>query len=496
MATEAKKLKRFAGKNLPDVVAQHIDGTDGAATRDRVLSWLASADEEENACRVLCNVRCLSEGVDVPTLDAVFFMHPRKSKVDVVQSVGRVMRKAEGKKLGYIILPVVVQGGESVDETLEKAQYKIVWQVLNALRAHDKSLDGEINAASMGEGIRSHRRYLDDEGIEVTHVGKHIEIVSVVKKMPHQAAKRAKGAGVGKGNGKGEGAETPPAKEPPKTGELFPHHEAIISKFVERCGTRAYWPEWAADIARIAQNHILRINEALKTPQTRAVFDRFLAEVRSDINEAVTEEEAVEMLAQHLVTKPVFDALFKTTTQTTEFARSNPVSQAMDKVMAKLQETNIGKETENLQQFYDDIALRVQSIESAAAKQKLVKELYDNFFRQAFPRMTERLGIVYTPVEVVDFIVHSVNDVLKQEFNQTLGGKNVSILDPFTGTGTFIVRLLESGLISPEELKQKYADGIHANEILLLGVLCRRRQHRAGVSRRNRRNTNPFRAFA
>ena len=112
--------------------------------------------------------------------------------------------------------------------------------------------------------------------------------------------------------------------------------------------------------------------------------------------------------------------------------------------------------------------MRAEGIDSAAGKQKIVVELYDKFFRNAFPKMTERLGIVYTPVEVVDFILHSVNDLLKKEFNQTLGSKGVHIIDPFTGTGTFITRLLQSGLISQDELPHKYKQELHANEIVLL----------------------------
>ena len=129
---------------------------------------------------------------------------------------------------------------------------------------------------------------------------------------------------------------------------------------------------------------------------------------------------------------------------------------------------HIEKEAESLERFYDSVKRRAQGIDSAEAKQRIVVELYDKFFRNAFPKMTERLGIVYTPVEVVDFIIHSVNEVLQSEFGQTLGSKGVHILDPFTGTGTFITRLLQSGLIKPEELEHKYKNEIHANEIVLL----------------------------
>ncbi|MBR7540012.1 hypothetical protein KC221_27905, partial [Mycobacterium tuberculosis] len=81
---------------------------------------------------------------------------------------------------------------------------------------------------------------------------------------------------------------------------------------------------------------------------------------------------------------------------------------------------------------------------------------------------TERLGIVYTPVEVVDFILHSVNHLLEQEFGQTLGSNGVHILDPFTGTGTFLTRLMQTGLITPHDLARKYTQELHANEIMLL----------------------------
>ncbi|WP_035418918.1 helicase-related protein, partial [Ferrovum myxofaciens] len=90
--------------------AEHVDGSMNASEKDEKLSWL-KAESPDNTCRILSNVRCLSEGVDVPALDAVLFLTPRNSQVDVVQSVGRVMRNAPGKKRGYVILPVVIPAG-------------------------------------------------------------------------------------------------------------------------------------------------------------------------------------------------------------------------------------------------------------------------------------------------------------------------------------------------------------------------------------------------
>ena len=242
---------------------------------------------------------------------------------------------------------------------------------------------------------------------------------------------------------------------------------AIYAKVVAKCGNRSHWEDWANDIAKIAHTHISRIQGILDTPANTAeiaAFNAFGKELRDDLNNALTDSEIVEMLAQHLITKPVFDALF----QDYSFASHNPMSIAMQDILDKLQEHHINKEADTLQRFYDSVKIRAEGIDNAAGKQKIVIELYDKFFRNAFPRMTERLGIVYTPVEVVDFILHSVNDALQNEFGQTLGDKNVHIIDPFTGTGTFITRLLQSGLISPEQLAYKYKNEIHANEIVLL----------------------------
>ena len=250
-------------------------------------------------------------------------------------------------------------------------------------------------------------------------------------------------------------------------GEL---ERALYAKVVKKCGNRNHWEDWANDIAKIANTHITRITQIVSDPQNTkevAAFKSFANELRDDLNDSITDAEVIEMLAQHLITKPVFDSLFKDYS----FASNNPVSQAMQQVLDVLQAHRLEKETDTLDKFYASVAMRAEDIDNAAGKQKIVVELYDKFFRNAFPKMTERLGIVYTPVEVVDFIIHSINDLLQQEFGLTLGSKGVHIIDPFTGTATFITRLLQSGLIKLEELPHKYRHEIHANEIVLLA--CR-----------------------
>lgn len=437
--------------------AEHIDGSMNASEKEEKLQWL-KAEPAEDTCRVLSNVRCLSEGVDVPALDAVLFLTPRNSQVDVVQSVGRVMRNSPGKQRGYVILPVVIPAGVEAHEALnDNKTYKVVWQVLQALRSHDDRFDAMVNK-------------LDLIGKDTSKM----EVIAITDKIQ----KREKGQGAGnkpKNKDAGKGGFTIGGidKKPsgPDQGELTFEigevEKAIYAKLVQKVGNRHHWEEWANDIAKIARTHIDRITGILENPENveeKIAFDAFANELRDDLNDSISDDEIIEMLAQHLVTKPVFDALF----EGYSFAEQNPMSQAMQSVLEALHDHQIGKEADTLQAFYESVKMRAEGIDNAAGKQKIVVELYDKFFRNAFPKMTERLGIVYTPVEVVDFIIHSVNDVLQSEFGQTLGSKGVHIIDPFTGTGTFITRLLQSGLIKPGELPHKYSNEIHANEIVLL----------------------------
>ncbi len=432
--------------------AEHVDGGMNASQKEEKIDWL-KAETPEGICRILSNVRCLSEGVDVPALDAVLFLTPRNSQIDVVQSVGRVMRTSPGKKRGYVILPVVIPADKEPHEALnDNKTYTVVWQVLNALRSHDDRFDAMVNKMDL-----------------VGPDGSKIEIIPITDKIQPKT-KRASNNGAAKGNyAIGLQAKRPDKIEaqgnlPLEIGEI---ERAIYAKLVQKVGNRHHWEDWANDIAKIAQTHITRITTILAdraNTAEREAFASFAADLRADLNDSLGEADIIEMLAQHIITRPVFEALF----DSYSFAEKNPISQAMQKVLDALDAHRLEKEADTLQAFYDSVKLRAAGIDNAAGKQKIIVELYDKFFRNAFPRMTERLGIVYTPVEVVDFIIHSVAHLLQTEFGQSLGAEGVHILDPFTGTGTFITRLLQSGLIAPEQLARKYKSEIHANEIVLL----------------------------
>lgn len=434
--------------------AEHVDGGMNASQKEAKLDWL-KAPTPYNTCRVLSNVRCLSEGVDVPALDAVLFLTPRNSQVDVVQSVGRVMRNSPGKKRGYVILPVVIPADKEAHEALnDNKTYAVVWQVLQALRSHDDRFDAMVNK-------------LDLIGKDINKM----EVIAVTDKVAKRGAKTTGSKNKNAGRGAitiGEPTPEPYGGEQPELPfEIGEIEKAIYAKLVQKVGNRHHWEDWANDIAKIARTHIDRITAIVETPENtteREAFARFANELRDNLNNSTTDGEVIEMLAQHLITKPVFDALFADYS----FAQHNPMSQAMQGVLEVLQEHRLDKEADTLQRFYDSVKMRAEGIDSAAGKQKLVVELYDKFFSNAFPELRDRLGIVYTPVQVVDFIIHSINHILQTEFGQTLGSKGVHIIDPFTGTGTFVTRLLQSGLISPEEMRRKYKHEIHANELVLL----------------------------
>lgn len=428
---------------MVDVVAHHVDGTMSATKRDEELMWLKEQPENERECRMLTNARCLSEGVDVPSLDAVVFISPKNSQVDVVQSVGRVMRRSEGKKYGYIIIPVVVPADAEGDKVLENhPNFKVVWTVLNALRAHDDRFNAEVNK------------------------------IELSKKKPKNILFCGVGASRKDEDQHSDGDSKPRAESAAEqlatqlSMSFNDLQNVFYAKLVTKVGTKRYWELWAKDIAQIAEQHIERIKALIAdNGKHRRAFDQLMRGLHRNINPGLSEQDAIEMLSQHIISRPVFEALF----ENYQFAASNPISRSMQKMLDLLDdETKTEEEHQKLQKFYEYVRTTVGDIHEAEGRQRIIVELYDKFFKVASPRTVEKLGIVYTPVEVVDFIIRSVGYILRREFGRSLSDENVHILDPFTGTGTFITRLLQSGLISREALERKYGREIHANEIVLM----------------------------
>ena len=403
---------------------KHVDGTDHALNRKARLDWLKG--DTDGTCRILSNARCLSEGIDVPALDAVLFMTSRKSYVDIIQAVGRVMRKAPGKQYGYIVLPVAIPDGVDPANALDdNERFSTVWGVLRALRSHDDRLNAEINRIDLN------------------------------KTLPDRIIF----------GGDGEGAAAPTGQQMFLPIDIPP--EAILPKIVEKCGDRKYWESWAKDVADIFGRLVGRVENLLENPENEALrewFDAFHTELQSSINDAITRTNAIDMMAQHILTKPVFDALF----EDYDFSARNPMALALDNLRKDFAEFGLENETKDLEGFYESVRMRARGIDNSEGRQKVLAELYENFFVTALRKEADRLGIVYTPVEVVDFILHSANEILQDEFGRSLNDEGVHVLDPFTGTGTFLARLLQSDLIQPDDLERKYRQELHANELVLL----------------------------
>lgn len=431
-------------ENSYHVDVHHVDGGLNALEKENEIDWLGNNDIEDNHARVLSNVRFLTEGIDVPNLDAIIFFSPKKSQVDIVQAVGRIMRRAENKQYGYIILPIVVADGVDPNVALDNdKKYKQVWQVLNALRSTDERFDAEVNTLDLNKKKSDRVNVIGVDG-------------SPEGPVPETAYKKEE-----------HGAEQ--LELPLHWKEM---RNAFYGKVVQHVGDRRYLEDWSKDVADIAKMYVRRINDLIDSNQgARLAFDKFLKSLRYNINDSIDQEQAVEMLAQHLITEPVFNALFSDY----DFVRNNAVSKSMNDIISAFKVFGFAKEQEQLKPFYDSVKLRASGIDNIQGKQKFIIQLYNSFFKTAFPRVTESMGIVFTPVEVVDFIIHSVDWVLNKFFGKSLASKNVHILDPFTGTGTFITRTLyylkqqmDKGNITYDDILRKYMQELHANEIVLL----------------------------
>ncbi|MFW3654449.1 DEAD/DEAH box helicase [Vagococcus fluvialis] len=423
---------------------RHVDGGMNALEKNEALDWLASEEIPDNSARILSNVRFLTEGIDVPNLDAIIFLSPRKSQVDIVQAVGRIIRKSPDKEYGYIVLPIVIPAGETAESILDNNKtYDVIWQVLNALRSVDERFEATVNK------LQLNKKKPDN-----------IQVIGV-----------------------GEAPDDPEFNRNTISEEFTPYQMqmnldweevegAIYGKIVQKVGDRRYLEDWSMDVSKIARRHMEYIEVIIESNDlAKLSFEEFLSSLRHNINESISVNQAIEMLAQHLITLPIFEALF----DEYSFVRNNPVSLAMEKIIKEFSKYGFEKEQAELVPFYESVRLRASGIDNAEAKQKIIVTLYDKFFSTGFKSTTERLGIVFTPIEVVDFIVKSIDDVLKKHFQKRLSSENVHILDPFTGTGTFIVRTLshlkeqvDIGEITLADVTRKYMNELHANEIVLL----------------------------
>ncbi|WP_082221994.1 DEAD/DEAH box helicase [Helicobacter pylori] len=408
-----EELKKKSFKNL-EIKIDHVDGTMNCKVRLEKLEELNQF--EPNTCKVLSNARCLSEGVDVPALDSIVFFDGKSAMVDIIQAVGRVMRKSKRKKRGYIILPIALEESEiqNLDEAVNNTNFKNIWKVIKALRSHDPSL---VDEAIFKEKIKI---FGSDDGKKQDDEKTLFDAIL-----------------------------------------LQDLADAVYNVMPTKLGDRNYWENFTkktGNIARTLNNRLKMIFD--KNPE---FFHDFLDSLRENIHQNIKEDEALDMITSHIITKPIFDALFGDNIQ-------NPIAKALDKMVLKLSTLGLEGETKDLKNLYESVKTEATHAKSQKSQQELIKNLYNTFFKVAFRKQSEKLGIVYTPIEVVDFILRATNGILKTFFNTDFNDKNITIFDPFTGTGSFIARLLskENALISDEALKEKFQKGLFAFDIVLL----------------------------
>ncbi|GAA6898814.1 hypothetical protein CHC156_11330 [Helicobacter pylori] len=431
-----EELKKKSFKNLT-ISIDHIDGTMNCKVRLEKLEELNAF--KPNTCKVLSNARCLSEGVDVPALDSIVFFDGKSAMVDIIQAVGRVMRKAKHKKRGYIILPIALEESEiqNLDEAVNNTNFKNIWKVIKALRSHDPSLVDEatfkekIKIFGSNDESNNDETNQDDEELQKDKTDK-------TKQDPKQAQKTLFDAIL-----------------------LQDLANAVYNVMPTKLGDRNYWENFTkktGNIARTLNNRLKDIFE--KNPE---FFHGFLDSLRGNIHQNIKEDEALDMITSHIITKPIFDAIFGDNIK-------NPISKALDKMVEKLSTLGLQGETKDLKNLYESVKTEAMHAKSQKSQQELIKNLYNTFFKVAFKKQSEKLGIVYTPIEVVDFILRATNGILKKHFNTDFNDQSITIFDPFTGTGSFIARLLskENALISDEALKEKFLNHLFAFDIVLL----------------------------
>ncbi|GAA7129477.1 hypothetical protein HpCHN51_11780 [Helicobacter pylori] len=427
-----EELKKKSFKNLT-ISIDHIDGTMNCKVR---LEKLEELNEfKHNTCKVLSNARCLSEGVDVPALDSIVFFDGKSAMVDIIQAVGRVMRKAKHKKRGYIILPIALEESEiqNLDEAVNNTNFKNIWKVLKALRSHDPSL---VDEATFREKIKIFGS--DDESNQDDDEELQKDKTDKTDQDPKQAQKTLFDAIL-----------------------LQDLADAVYNVMPTKLGDRNYWENFTkktGNIARTLNNRLKDIFE--KNPE---FFHGFLDSLKGNIHSNIKEDEALDMITSHIITKPIFDAIFGDNIK-------NPISKALDKMVQKLSTLGLQGETKDLKNLYESVKTEAMHAKSQKSQQELIKNLYNTFFKVAFKKQSKKLGIVYTPIEVVDFILRATNGILKKHFNTDFNDQSITIFDPFTGTGSFIARLLskENGLISDEALKEKFDKNLFAFDIVLL----------------------------
>lgn len=400
---------------------RHVDGQTNSRNRGMRIDWLRSSDMNPDEIRILSNARCLQEGVDVPALDAVAFMDPKRSPIDIIQSIGRVMRKPnKSKKYGYVIVPIPVLEGDNPKYALDRnKKYEQINEILQAILAHDDRLRSILNSQMLVRSSSSTKRKPTDQQELTPQLRAWIERTI-------------------------EGGISDELLEDIKTVLLELGDKSFYKRVGEELGEQSVIIE--AMLKQIIKHK----------PKTAKIINKLHKNLQVVVGTTITMQDAIKVLAQHAVMNRVFVELFP--------GHKNPIATALDDVLEKI---HIYDQLKKLEKYYLKIKYDIEQFNTPDAKQEFIRTIYDSFFRGADRKAADKHGIVYTPIEIVNFILNSVQYVLKKEFNTSFNNRCVKVLEPFAGTGIFISQLLESGTISNDNIYAKFKNDIYANEIML-----------------------------
>ena len=441
VATWHQNVSEGGAKTYLNLTVDHLEAKTPSSERNTLIESLRQATSDGD-CRILTNVGVLSEGVDIPALDAIVFLQSRSSPVDVTQAVGRVMRRAEGKKIGYVVIPVVVPAFQdifahdeevSAEQLLSASDFKPVWDVVRALRSHDERIAHMLEARTMPIELRIPTKRLGTNG------GNGQQTVSV-------------------------------SIFPDAIDKLNKHFSSVM---LDVCGDRHMYPNWGDKAGTVSKQIKIRLDALIENyPKVRKEFELFHESLQVSVSPNISFDETVRMVAHHLVTVPVFDEVFSDS----KFADRNPITLSMANVMATLSDVGADFDQERLplKHAYRMMNTAFKSAEDPSRRLDVLRSIFDGFFQKAMPDEVKTMGIAYTPIELVEFMIKFVDKLCRKEFSRGLSDKDVHILDPFSGTGTFLAHLLECKnddgeyIISDDDLERKYEKEIHANELVLL----------------------------
>ncbi|MBR1860097.1 MAG: DEAD/DEAH box helicase [Selenomonadaceae bacterium] len=401
--------------NFVKIQLNHIDGSKiYTTTRKNRMDWLESKSINKGECNILLNACCFAEEADMPNLDAVIFLSQRKFYSDIVRAVGRVMRKSADKKYGYIVIPLVLPINFSGNEAFSNSKdYDMFWQILNVLRAHDDEFYDEINKLEFNPLVNENK--------------------FIITAPPSISQTRL---------------------------NFNDLHNAITGQIIENVGDRFHWKILGNKFADVIEDKRNQIKELVsQAGEQQSIFNNFVNNLHKIINPRLNKNDALDIIEQHLVSLPVIEALNK------NFIDSNGVSKYIQKMLSLFIND---EKSETFYGIYKSVVERCENTTSAMELNDIIVELYDKFIKFASTKTTDKTGVIDTPLEIVDFVLQSVNDILKREFDCSLSTSDVKILDPFSGTGIFLARLIQSDIISDEELNYKYKNDFFANDINLL----------------------------